>query len=81
MLNRIKKIAGFKKQPGQMSDLLKAADVGKILNVSLPYVFKLVERHKLPCVRYPGLGENNKKDPLRFKKQDILDFIERCYEV
>jgi len=80
MLNRIKQIRGFKKQSSQVSDLLKADDVRKILNVSLPYVFKLVERQKLPCVRYPGLGENNKKNLLRFKREVILKFIERCYE-
>ncbi len=80
MLNRIKQITGFKKQSGQVSDLLKAEDVRRMLNVSLPYVFKLVERQKLPCVRYPSLGENNKKDLLRFKREDILKFIECCYE-
>ena len=80
MFNRIKQITGLKKEPGKMSDLLKAEDVRKILNVSLPYVFKLAERKKLPCVRYPGLGEKSKKDLLRFKKQDVLGFIERHYK-
>jgi len=80
MLNRIKQITGFKKQPGQMSDLLKAEEVRKMLNVSLPYVFKLVERHKLPCVRYPGLGKKGKKDVIRFKREDILLFVKHYYK-
>lgn len=78
MLNKIKEAIGLK-QSKTMADLLKATDVKQMLNVSLPYVFKLVERGKLPCVRYPGLGKKAKKDLLRFKKEDVLAFIERCY--
>ena len=58
--------------------LLNVKDVGGILNVSLPCVYKMVERGQLPCVQWeaPGAG-TRRKTTIRFKKQDILTFIER----
>lgn len=63
-----------------MPELLKAEEVMKILKVSLPYVHKLAERHKLPCVKYPGLGKKGKKDVIRFKREDVLLFVNQHYK-
>ncbi len=44
-------------------------------------VYKLAERGQLKCVRWKCLGNGIKKQRefLRFKKSDILDFIESHY--
>ena len=80
MLNRIKQLTGFGQQSQQIGALLRAKDVKEMLNCSIPYVHKLVERGKLPCVRLPGLGDKKKKTSLRFRKADILTFIQEHYE-
>jgi hypothetical protein len=62
-------------------DLLSPKDVKTILGVSLPMVYKLAERGQLPCVRF-GISNGTsgrKKLCLRFKKGDVLDFIENHY--
>ena len=55
--------------------LLDAKDVKLILNVALPTVYKMVGRGQLPCVQWEsgGLGT---KTTVRFRKKDILAFIE-----
>jgi len=72
----------FKKsKPDELvPELLRAEDVRKLLKVSLPYVHKLAERHKLPCVKYPGLGKKGKKDVIRFRKDDVLSFVNQHYK-
>jgi excisionase family DNA binding protein len=60
-----------------ISCLLTAKNVAKILNCSLPTVFNLAERGQLKCVRWPCQGKGTKRrDAVRFKKEDILEFIE-----
>ncbi|UCE55767.1 MAG: helix-turn-helix domain-containing protein [Desulfobacterales bacterium] len=62
-------------------ELLSPKDVKAILRVSLPMIYKLAERGKLPCVRF-GLPDDDSKRVklcLRFKKTDVLEFIERHY--
>jgi hypothetical protein len=61
--------------------LWDAKDVQKTLKCSLPYVYKLVERGQIPCVRWecPGDGQEKPRTMLRFKQSDILDFIEKHY--
>jgi hypothetical protein len=58
--------------------LLNAKDVSRILNCSLPTVFNLADRGQLKCVRWPceGGGTKKKRDAVRFKKEDIIEFIE-----
>lgn len=63
-----------------MEVLLNSKDVSKILKCSLPLVYKMAERRTIPCVRWLCPGEGRPKSILRFKKQDVLNFIESNYE-
>ena len=57
--------------------LLDAKDVKGILNVSLPCVYKMVERGQLPCVQWEAAGAGTRrKATIRFRKEDILNFID-----
>jgi len=60
--------------------LLDAKEVKKILRCSLPLIYKMADRGQIPCVRIPCTGDKNPKRLLRFKKADILGFIEKHYE-
>jgi predicted DNA-binding transcriptional regulator AlpA len=62
-------------------ELLDAKEVQMILKCSLPYVYKLVERRQIPCVRWqcPGNGKEKSRTMVRFKKSDIIAFIESHY--
>ncbi len=64
-----------------MELLLDAKDVKKILKVSLPLVYKLADRGQLPCVRWdcPGKGTKKPRTMVRFKYQDVVDFINKNY--
>jgi excisionase family DNA binding protein len=55
--------------------LLTAKDVKRVLNVALPTVYKMVERGQLPCIQWESNGPGS-KTTVRFRKQDILNFIE-----
>jgi hypothetical protein len=57
--------------------LLKPAQVAKILSCSLPWVYKASESGMLPSVRIPcpGAGER-RKTMVRFRMEDLLNFIE-----
>ena len=59
-------------------ELLTPKDVKAILKCSLPYVYKLSERGLLSCVRIPTIGNVN-RSMVRFKKEDVLNFIEDNY--
>ncbi|MBW1788514.1 MAG: helix-turn-helix domain-containing protein [Deltaproteobacteria bacterium] len=61
--------------------LLTAKQVQRILNVSLPLVYRLAERGQLRCVRWdcPGEGTSKPRTSVRFKKSDVIDFIEQNY--
>jgi len=59
--------------------LLNAKDVQKIFRCSLPTVYKLAEQGRLACVRIPSLGNGKPRAILRFKKGDVIAFIERHY--
>lgn len=63
-------------------ELLNARQVGRLLQCSLPLVYKLAERGQIPCVRWECLGEGKQKHRtmLRFKSQDIFEFVERHYQ-
>ena len=66
----------------KMDELLNATEVKKILKCSLPYVYKLADQKRLPCVRIKGLSNEGKrsKDVVRFKQTDIREFVERYYQ-
>jgi len=58
--------------------LLNAEDVAETLSCSLPYVYKLNERGHIPAVRWPRLNDKGVASSyfLRFKKSDVMNFIE-----
>ena len=64
-----------------MENLLNAHEVKQILKCSLPLIYKLAERKQLPCVRWecPGEGDKKPRTMVRFKKEDVLNFIEKHY--
>ena len=61
--------------------LLDAKEVKRLLKCSLPWVYKAADQGLLPCVRIPCPGKGNKKPKtmVRFKREDVLDFIEKFY--
>ena len=63
-----------------MDDLLKPKQVSKLLGVSPAMVYKLAEKGKLSCVRFPSCGQVYGKGTLRFKPEDIRAFIEQHYQ-
>jgi len=62
-------------------ELLDAKEVRKILKCSLPLVYKLAERGQIPCVRWecPGEGTKKPRTVVRFKKNDVIQFVEKHY--
>ena len=62
----------------QGTTLLKPAQVSKILQCSIPWVYKASESGLLPSVRIPcpGTGQKQKKTMVRFQVADVLEFIE-----
>jgi len=63
-------------------ELLTAKDVKSFLRCSLPFVYKLSASGRLPAVRIPCTGNGTKRQRylVRFKKADVLAFIEGHYE-
>lgn len=61
-----------------MDDLLKPKQVAKMLNMSTPWVYRASKKGILPSVKIPSL-EDNGKEPVRFKKEDIIKFVEKHY--
>ena len=63
-----------------ITPLLDAKDFKRLMRCSLVYVYKIAERGQIPCVRVPcpGLG-TRKKELLRFKLEDVKQFIEDHY--
>ncbi len=62
--------------------LLDAKEVKRILRCSLPLIYKMADRGQIPCVRIPcpGIGKEKPKSLLRFKKIDVISFIEKHYK-
>jgi predicted DNA-binding transcriptional regulator AlpA len=62
-------------------ELLNPKEVHKLLKCSLPLVYKMADRGQLPCIRWdcPGEGRRKHNMMLRFKRADILEFIEKHY--
>ena len=65
-----------------MTELLNAQIVKKMLHCSLSLVYAMADRGQLPCVRWECPSDNGgrAKTIVRFKQQDIMDFIEKHYE-
>jgi uncharacterized protein with NRDE domain len=64
-----------------MEVLYKPADVQHILKCSLPYVYRLAESGRLKHVRIPPIDPHGtrQKNVIRFRKDDVLEFIEENY--
>ena len=63
-----------------MEPLLKAEQVMQLIGCSLAWVYKAAGNGTLPCVRIPCPGSGKmKKDMVRFKIEDIREFIEKHY--
>ena len=62
-------------------ELLDAKEVRKLLKCSLPLVYRMAERGQLPCVRWkcPGIGTEKPRTMVRFRKEDVFDFINSHY--
>jgi excisionase family DNA binding protein len=61
--------------------LLTAKEVKTLLKCSLPLVYKLADRGQLSCVRWDCPGEGKReKSVVRFKKSDVLEFVEKHYK-
>ena len=52
--------------------LLKPAQVAKLLNVSIPFVYKLAAAGQLPCIKF---GADDSRKAVRFEYEDLLNFI------
>ena len=65
-----------------MVELLTPKDVQKMLKCSLPLIYKMAEQGRIPCVRWkcPGEGEKKQRTMVRFKLNDVMDFIENHYK-
>lgn len=63
-------------------ELLDAKQVRKILNCSLPLIYKMAEQGRLPCVRWecPGQGKEKPRTVVRFKLEDVICFIDKHYQ-
>ncbi len=65
-----------------MEQLLDAKEVKKIFRCSLAAVYKMADRGQLPCVRWecPGGGKKKPRTMVRFKLDDVVDFIDKNYK-
>jgi hypothetical protein len=84
----------MKPEESEVEPLLNAKDVSKILRCSLPLVYKMASRGQLLCIRWdcpgngellcirwdcPGNGEKRPRTVVRFKIEDVLQFMENHY--
>jgi predicted DNA-binding transcriptional regulator AlpA len=62
-----------------IDELLTAHDVKKALRCSLPHVYNLADRGQIPCIRFPSPSKGKPRDMVRFKIEDVRQFIEAHY--
>jgi excisionase family DNA binding protein len=55
-----------------IDNLLKPAQVAKLLNVSIPFVYKLAATGQLRCVKF---GADDTRKAVRFEYEDLVKFI------
>jgi excisionase family DNA binding protein len=58
-------------------DLLKPSHVAKILNVSVPHVYKLIATGMLPAVVWSTPGAGSRRNVVRVRKEDLDRFQEQ----
>ncbi|MGN0192462.1 MAG: helix-turn-helix domain-containing protein [Candidatus Gastranaerophilaceae bacterium] len=49
--------------------IIDAKSASKLLGVSLSYVYKMVERDRINCIKYPNA--------IRFFESDIIEFLNK----
>jgi len=59
-------------------ELLTAKQAARLLNCSVPLIYKMAVRGQLPCIRWscPGVGDTKPRSMVRFKLEAVLQFIE-----
>ena len=62
-----------------LEPLLNAQDVRKILRCSGALVYRMSEDGRLPCVKIPCRSKGRQKHVIRFKREDVINFIEKNY--
>ena len=80
MFDRLKTLISDK-EPKIDESLFDANQVRSLLACSLALVYRMAERGQLPCVRWecPGEGRKKPRTTVRFKREDVFDFIEKHY--
>ncbi len=65
-----------------IDELMTAGDVRRMLRCSLALVYRMADRNQIPSVRWVCPSENGgrPKTMVRFKKDDVLQFIEKNYQ-
>ena len=63
-------------------EILTAEEVRKMLKCSQPLIYKMAKQGRIPHFRIPCPGAGNRKKHLiRFKKSDVIAFLEKNYRV
>ncbi|MCG2778983.1 MAG: helix-turn-helix domain-containing protein [Desulfobacterales bacterium] len=62
-----------------MDNLLTAKQTAKLLNVSVPLIYRMADRGQLPCICWdcPGEGKKRVRNTVRFDLAEIMDFIDK----
>ncbi len=62
-------------------ELLTAKQAARLLNCSVPLIYKMAGRGQLPCIRWecPGEGDTKPRSMVRFKLEDVQNFVEKNY--
>jgi predicted DNA-binding transcriptional regulator AlpA len=64
----------------EIEPLLDAKEVKRLLRCSLPLVYKMAGRGQIPSIRIPCIGTGSRrKELVRFRKEDMIRFIEQHY--
>ena len=60
-------------------NLFTARQIAKLLNVSVPLIYRMADREQLPCICWPcpGHGEKRARNTVRFDLSEILEFINK----
>ena len=65
----------------QFDDILTPEEVRKIFKCSQPLIYKMARQGRIPHFRIPCPGDGaRKKNLIRFKKADVLAFLDEHYQ-
>ena len=65
----------------KIEPLLTAQEVKRLLKCSLPWIYKASAQGLLPSIKIPCPGEGKKRSKVmvRFKREDVFQFIEKYF--